>query len=227
MINSNIGFFNLVDGQSAVVRILSTKVDKIPRAFVHRISVNGSYKNVKCLGKNCPLCDEKDSYERLYMHLWDYTDNSEKVWQRTTNEKFMSLLRDIEENWGNLNECVIKITREGTNFPNYTLTVQNPGKYPYPSELKKDYVDQDISYRFYLYRSSEELAEFMKTGILPEHIKKKSTFIPKSEYIKQQNEKKEKEKLNEAMKSYNESHSKNNVDNSEDDFDDPFIHKRK
>lgn len=226
--NSNIGFFGLVDGQSAIVRILSTKVDKIPRAFVHKIEVNGTSKNVKCLGKdNCPLCDEKDPFERLYMHLWDYTDNREKVWQRTTNEKFMSLLYDIEENWGNLSECVIKITREGTNFPNYTVTVQNPSKYPFPSELGKDVIDQDIAYRFYLYRSKEELEEFVKTGYLPEHVKKNSTYIPKSEYIKQQNEKKEKENLTSAMNSYVEHHNQNNVNNDEDDFDDPFIHKRK
>ena len=38
--NNNIEFFNLSDGQSAVIRILATSVSKIERVAVHTIDTN-------------------------------------------------------------------------------------------------------------------------------------------------------------------------------------------
>ena len=48
--SNNIEFFNLVDGQSAVIRILATSVSKIERVAVHTIDTNNQgRKKVKCL----------------------------------------------------------------------------------------------------------------------------------------------------------------------------------
>ncbi len=231
---NNIEFFNLVDQQSAVIRILSTTVDKIERIGIHTIETNGVKKKVRCLESNCPLCDEYPVSERLAVHLWDYTDNSEKVWNRTTNEKFIKLLKDIEDNWGNLSECVVKITRDGEQFPQYSVTVQNPNKYPFPEEISKEDIDKNVGYRCCTYRSADELAEYMRTGILPEHIKKKPNqeWIPKDQWVKQQNEKNQAKKTEEAMSSYEEKHKMANVEvnNQEDDEDvfiDPFMNNKR
>ena len=52
-----IEFFNLNnDGDSAIVRLLHSKVETIESASIHRISVDGKYKNVKCTGEGCPIC---------------------------------------------------------------------------------------------------------------------------------------------------------------------------
>ena len=49
-----IEFFNLNnDGDSAIVRLLHSKVETIESASIHRISVDGKYKNVKCPGEGC------------------------------------------------------------------------------------------------------------------------------------------------------------------------------
>ena len=230
----NIEFFNLADQQSAVIRILSTTVDKIERIGIHTIETNGVKKKVRCLESNCPLCDEYPVSERLAVHLWDYTDNTEKVWNRTTNEKFVKLLKDVEENWGNLSDCVIKITRDGEQFPQYSVTVQNPNKYPFPEEISKEDIDKNVGYRCCTYRSADELAEYMKTGILPDHIKKKPNqeWIPKDQWVKQQNEKNQAKKTEEAMSSYEKKHKMTNaeVNNQKDDEDvfiDPFMNNKR
>lgn len=223
---NNIEFFNLVDQQSAIIRILSTSVDKIEKIGIHTIYVNGAKKKVRCLGNNCPLCDENEANERLAVHLWDYTDNKEKVWNRTINEKFINLLKDIEENWGNLSDCVIKITRDGDQFPQYSVTVQNPNKYPFPEILTKEDIDRNVGYRCCTYRSADELAEYMKTGFLPDHVKKKSTgeFIPKDQWIKKRNEEEQNRKNAEAIKSYESVHANTNTNEDDEDvFVDPFL----
>lgn len=221
---NNIEFFNLVDQQSAVIRILSTSVDKIERIGIHTIDVSGAKKRVRCLGNNCPLCDENQANERLAVHLWDYTDNKEKVWNRTINEKFINLLKDVEENWGNLNDCVIKITREGAQFPQYSVTVQNPNKYPFPESLTEKDVDRDVGYRCCTYRSADELAEYMRTGFLPDHVKKQSNqeWLPKDQWIKKRNEEEQNRKNAESIKSY-ESANNSSVEDEEDVFVDPFL----
>ena len=72
-----IEFFNLNnDGDSAIVRLLHSKVETIESASIHRISVDGKYKNVKCPGEGCPICGkETEPLDRIYVHLFDYTDD--------------------------------------------------------------------------------------------------------------------------------------------------------
>ena len=227
---NNIEFFNINAGESAVVRILSTTVDKIERIGIHTVELgDGTKKKVRCLEANCPLCKNDQPNERLAVHLWDYTDNKEKVWNRTTNEKFVNLLKDVEENWGNLSECVIKITREGADFPKYSVTVQNPNKYPMPDEIKKEDIDKNVGYRCCTYRSADELAEFLKTGYLPEHVKKqpKQDWVPKDQWIKNKNKEQENKKVEEATKHYESYHNNAELEEDDDIMIDPFSLKRK
>jgi hypothetical protein len=231
---NNIEFFNIRGGESAVVRILSTTVDKIERIGIHTIELgDGTKKKVRCLESNCPLCDDDKASERLALHLWDYTDNKEKVWNRTTNEKFVNLLRDVEENWGNLSECVVKITRENDDFPQYSVTVQNPNKYPMPNEITKEDIDRNVGYRCCTYRSADELAEFLKTGYLPDHIKKqpKQEWVPKDQWLKNKNKEEIKKNNEDAMRSYEAIHTNNTFKDTEDTEDtdvfiDPFARRK-
>ena len=219
---NNIEFFNLRhDGESAIVRILNTTVDEIEVKGIHYIDLQGKKKAVSCLGEgNCPLCDVNQPVTRLCVHLWDYTDNKEKIWSRTPNQNFLNSLNDVVDSWGDLCDSVVKITRSGDNFPKYTVTVLNPKKYPFPDSLTKDSINEKVAYRLATYRSAEELEEFVKTGFLPDHVKKQSTWVPKDEWIKRKKEE-EKEKSVKPAVSEDSDNSSDEVDVS--DFDDPFM----
>lgn len=221
--NNNIEFFNLNhDGDSAVVRILNTTVDEIEVKGIHFIDLQGKKKAVACLGEgNCPLCDVSQPVSRLCVHLWDYTDNKEKIWNRTPNQNFLNSLNEVVDSWGDLCDSVLKITREGDNFPKYSITVLNPKKYPFPEDaITKDNINEKVSYRLATYRSAEELEEYVRTGFLPDHVKKQSTWVPKDEWIKRKKEE-EKEKSAKSAVSEDSDNSSDEADVS--DFDDPFM----
>ena len=186
MAENVIEYFNLMKkDDSAVVRILHTSVKTIEQSDVHFIDVGGKKKSVKCNGEGCRICKtvgdsprEKASH-RIFIHLWDYTDNKEKVWSRT--DKILPQLETLENDWGNLNDCVVRITRDTDEFPKYSINVMPAKNY---AVAGGDLVDQKIAYRFYMTRSNEELDEFYKTGTMPSH---KSTYVSKEEYFKNKN----------------------------------------
>lgn len=182
MSNDRIGYFNLAEeGNSAIVRVLHSTVDTIEAGDTHWVeTAEGKKKCVKCTGAGCPICASGSPItSRVYIHLYDYTDNTEKVWNRT--DKIIPQLKEIQDAWGNLSECVIKITRLTKDFPKYSITVQNAKMF---EAVDTELVDQKVAYRFYSTRSNEELSEFLKTGVMPEH---KSTYVPKDEYFKNKN----------------------------------------
>lgn len=183
--NYQIGFFSLnKDGDSAVVRILHSSVSTIESANIHLININNKKKSIKCISTDstlCPLCAENvTALNRIYIHLFDYTDNKEKVWSRT--DKILSQLKEIETNWGNLSNCILKITRVGNDFPKYTIDLLNPSSY---QQVQNTLIDNKLAYRFYLTRNSDELNTFINTGVLPDHVKKQTqsnqVYMPKSE----------------------------------------------
>lgn len=202
-------YFNLNDGQTAVVRILSSTVDNIETGGIHTIETQGKRRKVKCLTKNCPLCESgNEASTRLFVHLWDYTDNKEKVWNRTNNESFVKSLKLVEEDWGNIGSSVIRITREGSDFPKYNVIAINPKSY---ADMPEDLYDTDAGWMCATYRSAEEMAEFLKTGILPDHVKKtpEREWLPKEEWLAQQQLKEE------AAQKTVDNLSSNNVANDE------------
>lgn len=170
--NNDIKYFNLnKKDDSAIVRILHSSVKNIEYAQIHRVTIDGKNKNIKCIRENCPLCNSNGSEAntKIYIHLFDYTDNCEKVWVRT--DKIINQLKEIEENWGNLSECVLKITRETDDFPKYNVIPVNAAKY---TQVNKELIDEKIAYRFYMTRSKDELNEYLKTGVMPPHKKKEN-----------------------------------------------------
>lgn len=174
-------YFNLKNaGDSAIVKILHTSINTIEQKYIHSINIAGKNNKIKCNINDCLLCQDarfKEKYLYIYIHLFDYTDNKEKVWVRSN--KILEDLQTIVNNWGNLCDCVLKITRDTYEYPKYSIQPVNPDKYKAVDVSK--YIDQKVAYRFMKTRSNEELQEFIDTGDLPEH-KKNNDYMKKSEY---------------------------------------------
>lgn len=166
------------DGDSAIVRLLHSSVSTIETQVVHSIKVGGKSKKIKCLGEGCPLCANNNySSDRIFVHLFDYTDNREKVWDRTN--KILPQFEAIEKAWAPLNSAVLKITRKGNEFPTYSIEIQNPANYS--GDNLKNMVDTPLAKFYYLNRKLEEVETFVRTGEFPE----RKPFVPKEEYFKQ------------------------------------------
>ena len=207
-------YFNLkADGDTAVVRLLHSKADTIESVTSHRIIVDGKPRRVKCLGENCPLCKNGAmADERIYVHLFDYTDNKEKVWERT--DKILPTFKTIEKDWTPLNSAVLRITRKGNEFPKYDVVVLNPSAY---ANVDGSLVDKTVAKLYSFSRNADEIETFIKTGAFPE----RKEFIPKEEYKKM----KEAEKAQAtATQSISQSASSNTTMRETEPFvDDPFV----
>ena len=177
MENTMIGFFNLpTQGSEANVRLLHTSVSTIEHENIHLLQVGDKKKSVRCVGQNRPMCaNNVQVSDRVYIHLWDYTDNKEKVWSRT--DKILPQLQTIESAWGDLSNVVLNIRRESDQFPTYAVNVLPPTSFP---AAPKELINQKVAYKFYLTRSADEINEFFRTGVMPAH--KKKEFIPKDQY---------------------------------------------
>lgn len=182
--NRNIDFFNLKQsGDSAIIRLLHTSPSTIEHVMIHSVTTSdGKKRSVRCCGEHCPLCRTAPS-ERIYVHLIDYTDGKEKVWNRTPT--ILKQLDELCQNWGDLSKLIIKITRNGNEFPKYDIMLMPPQNL---GVIPPDMIDEKIAYRFYLYRSAEEIQQFLQTGVMPAHVKQSnnSTYVPKEQYFQQQ-----------------------------------------
>lgn len=175
-------YFNLnADGDSAVVRILHSSTNTIESLPTHRVEVDGKKKRVKCLKDNCPLCTVGEPDSRIYIHLYDYAQNKDVVWERT--DKIMNQLMELEASWSPLDSAVIRITRKGNEFPKYTIDVLNPMQY---QPVDKSLIDMQLAKYYSMGRSAEEMQTYINTGAFPE----RKPYLPREEYLKQkENEK--------------------------------------
>lgn len=180
--NNRPAMFNLERaGQSATVRVLHSSVSTIEAATTHWVQdpTTGKKRSFKCVSDGCPMCDRGiGALTKVYIHLWDYTDNQEKVWVRT--DKIIPQLLTVQNSWGNLSDCVVTITRNTDQFPTYNVMPVNAASYPpVPGEL----VDKRVSFMYYMTRSKDELNTYFTTGVLPAHTT--TPFIPREQYIQQ------------------------------------------
>lgn len=174
-----VGFFNLNnDGDTAIIRILHSSVSTIESAQLHKITIGDKKKSVKCVGEGCPCCAKNNApFDRIFIHLFDYSDGQEKLWSRTP--VILKQLDELEKAWGDLSKIVLKITRSGKEFPKYELMVLPGNSYgPAPENS----VDVKLGYRCYMHRTADELNKFYETGVMPPHETK--PFVPKEEYFK-------------------------------------------
>lgn len=171
-------FFNLnTDGAEAVVRFLHSSPSTIEECDTHTVTINGKKRRLRCNGDSCRMCaDGNDVNHRIFIHLWNYTDDREMVWDRT--DKIISQLNELYESWNPLNSAVVKIKRIGNEFPKYEITPVNPAQY---SAVSEDLIDKKLMFRYTIKRSDEDIDVFLKTGTFPE----KKPYIPKDQYYKQ------------------------------------------
>lgn len=179
----NLEFFDLkTEGDNAVVRLLHKGVETIESTNLHWVTdKSGKKKCVKCVSNGCPLCEKGEPItSRVYIHLFDYTDNKEKIWSRT--DKILPQFKQIHDDWGDLSECVVRIKRDKQEFPTYTVSTLNANMY---APVNKDLVDEKVAYRCYMTRSVDELKQFVATGVMPAHESK--PYVPKEEYMAKKN----------------------------------------
>lgn len=205
-------FFNLnKDGDEAVVRFLHSKPDTIEECDTHTITVGDKRRRLRCNGDDCRMCDDgSDINHRMFIHLWNYTEDREMVWDRT--DKIKTQINELFESWTPLNSAVVKIKRIGNEFPKYEITPVNPAQYKEPSE---DLVDKQLMFRYTTKRSNEDIDVFLKTGAFPE----KKLYVSKDQY------KKQKEAANNTIKQETNSTQEpiEQVDNSVKNQDNVFV----
>jgi len=173
-------FFKLNKGEEAVVRFLFTDVAKIPTVKVHNVAVtlNGKKMNqpYKCLTKDCPLCEKypKEEYIKV-VALYDYTDKQVKCW-KTTSKALISSIETSQRDWDKpLNQIVFKLKRENDEYGSYSAAVMPEKNYPYPTEKLEVELDTDVTFRFGMYRSADEMRQYLATGVMPKHVKVEKT----------------------------------------------------
>lgn len=179
-------FFKLGKGESAIIKILHTSIDTIPLVKVHTVPnrVNGSIYNipVKCNavdGKECALCASYPKMEYIrVLTLYDFRDGNTKVF-KTTSKALMAGIDEAIKEWGTkLNDLTFKISRESNEFGTYGIAVVPSTKYTMTTAPEVE-VDTDTTYRLGLYRTNDEMKEYLKTGVMPKHQKSEGagTFV--------------------------------------------------
>lgn len=211
--NTRPWYFNLkADGDTAIVRLLHSDTSTIESVKSHRVVVGDKKRRIKCLETDCPLCNSGNAAEdRIYVHLFDYTDNKEKVWERT--DKIIPQLVTLQNSWNPLCTAVIKITRKGNEFPKYEIEVQNPNNF---SLTPSDLIDKPVAKMYSMSRKAEEVQAFLDTGAFPE----RQAYVSKEEYAKMKAE--ERAAFNsESTEATSPAGSVSQVNDAP--FDDPFL----
>ena len=157
-------YFNLrADGDSAIVKLLHTDTSTIEVIKSHRVTIDGKSRRVRC-NEGCPICASGSAAEeRIYVHLFDYTDNKEKVWERT--DKIIPQLVALQNSWNPLSSAVVKITRKGNEFPKYDIEVQNPMLF---QDVASDLIDKPVAKLYSMNRTADEINTYLSTGSFPE-----------------------------------------------------------
>ena len=152
-------------GDFAIVRILHSGINTIETLKTHWVQKGDTWKHFKCLGENCPACAADNQIkERAYIRLYNYGSGEVEIWDRTNNQKFFESLKDLENDWGALDDIVVKITKDSDEFPTYSVILQPSKNYPKPENIT---INEKIAYRMVASRSAEDIKTFMDTGNMP------------------------------------------------------------
>ena len=203
-----VGYFKLAnDGEYAIVRFDYASADEFDIVDIHTIQdKDGRWRNIACLRESfkepkekCPLCMKGETVKtKFFVKMITYTkDETGKVvvtpvvWERPA-KKFVAELKNFINDYGDLRECIFKITRNGAKFvkdkegktiPNtdvtYSINYQNPAIYKEELGFVKDFSafkDFDVSKHSYAIRSAEDIQKFIETGELP--VAKRTTPAP-------------------------------------------------
>ena len=196
---AKIGYFNSLkeDGDEAVVRLnYDTKAD-FKVVTVHRVVVDGHWRNIECLKEpydtndKCPLCASGDKMKsKIFVQLLQYGKDENgnvvaepKVWERGYGfvpELFDVIADAVEDEKIAPNtpvrDIVFKVRRIGTKGSmdtKYKLKVMQPAVVP-DNVFSKDFSafkDFDSAYHDYARKTEEEIKYFLENKKFPEKVK--------------------------------------------------------
>lgn len=168
---NGVDFFSLKDDEdSALVRFLHTDDTDLDLVLCHKVEVEGKERWVECLAEEtegqCPLCKEAPPTLKLFIFLYDYSDDKIKVWER--GQTMIDILIGFVDEYGQLNKRDYKIVRhgkKGSSKTTYQLFARDIG--PMKEGGKTD--GKEIEYpqkpelfgRFVLQWTGEEMTEFL------------------------------------------------------------------
>lgn len=195
-----VDFFNLKDGEKAIVRFLVDSQADLAPFYYHEIELSdGTKKKVNCARSikedlsKCPMCSAGMPVNSIsYIHMIQYTiqpDGSVKAEPKTWGKKFSTneksivgqILNYLKE-YGPLSEYVSTISRTGTDWQNtnYSIKVDVPEKvygpasnYPLDKSLFDGYSEDGTVIKNW---STDEMNTFMQTGQLPEKNKQNNDY---------------------------------------------------
>lgn len=184
---SNVGYLNSLknDGDEVVVRFACHSLREIEIVDVHKIQVNGNYRNVECLRNaldpidTCPLCQSNNKvFTRAFIKLIDYVKNENgtvepqpKIWETTTT--VARKLKSFFEEYGDLTQYIFKIKRSGIKGSlkvNYDIIPTNPAIYKQELYIAdfSDFETLDLTHHSYMVKDFNEMSEYVKTGNFPQ-----------------------------------------------------------
>ena len=183
---NGVGFFTLKnDGDYAIVRFMEGSVNDFDLLTVHDVKVNDKYRKLNCLRnanepiENCPGCKANLKVStKIFIHLLQYEQDENgaivakpKVWERSLF--YANQLKDLIINYGDLKNCIFKITRNGK--PNDMKTTYNimycpphmypPENYPLQPELFDNYSALGT---VVLDKTASDIQTYLSTGSFPQ-----------------------------------------------------------
>lgn len=187
---SSVSFFNLKNGEEALVRILCDSTDDFDIHTVHNVEMPGFQygRRMNCLRnpqdpiEACPLClAKKQLLQRIFIRMIQYTKDAQgniipvaKVWERSANDRNFGAraLKGYIDNYGPLSDMVCKIIRRGEGLnteyqfiPALSAQIYRPDLYVKNIEMFEGYSPLGSAI---LNKNYEELNTFLATGQFPE-----------------------------------------------------------
>lgn len=184
-----VGFFNLKNGEEAIVRFAINSVEDFELYTVHPITVGqASYPNrrVSCLRSNpktdtvnmCPLCARGEKVQqRMYIKMIQYVNDNGRiipkavVWDRPAYS-YAPQLKSYLDSYGPLSNIVCKIARQGegldtkyTIMPNLNPQMYNEQTYPKNFD---DFADFNVLGSMVMDKTFDEVNQFIMTGSFPQ-----------------------------------------------------------
>lgn len=191
-----VGFFNIKDGEEAIVRFVLNSVDDFDIYTVHPVTVGqSSYPNrrVSCLRTNpktdpmnvCPLCAKGEKVQqRIYIKMIQYvTENGQVVpkavvWDRPAFS-YAPQLKSYLDNYGPLTNIVCKIVRHGGGLDTKYDIIPNLNPQMYNEQIYvKNFSDFDnfnVLGSMIMNKSFDEINQFVLTGEFPNTAPRNAT----------------------------------------------------
>ena len=189
--NNQVSFFNLADGEEAIVRILIDTVDDFDIHTIHNVEMQGYQfgRKMNCLRNPldpitaCPLCAAgKKLDQKLFIRIIQYVTDVQsgkvvpmaKIWERGVRDRNFGTqaLKSYIDSYGPLSEIICKIVRRGQKLnteyqfiPNLNPNVYRPDIYIKDATIFGDYSPLGGAI---LNKTADEYAQFLLTGTFPQ-----------------------------------------------------------